>query len=111
MEGNIMAFILWILIGIGFLIGGIVALFAKKAKPFGFWANAEVFPVKDAKAYNKALGKLFIVFGIVFMLLGIPLLGGQNSGGVVFTILGTMFLAIFTMVIYVTLIEKKYRKE
>ena len=110
MKESMMAFILWILIGAGFIIGGIVALFAKKAKPFGFWANAEVFPVKDVRAYNKALGKLFIVFGIIFMLLGIPFLKGQNSGGMVFSILGTMFLSIFTMVIYVTRIERKYRK-
>ena len=110
MEGNVMAFVLWILIGSAFIIGGMVALFAKKAKPFGFWANAEVFPVNDTKAYNRALGKLFIVFGAAFMLLGIPLLKGQNAGGMVFTILGTMFLSIFTMVIYVTQIERKYRK-
>ena len=45
------------------------------------------------------------------MLLGIPFLGGQNSGGMIFTILGTMFLAIFTMVIYVTQIERKFRKK
>jgi len=111
MEGNVMAFLFWILTGIVVIIGGILVLFSKKAKPFGFWANAEVFPVKDVKAYNKALGKLFIGFGIVFMLLGIPLLEGQNSGGIVFTILGTSFLSIFTMVIYVTLIERKYRKD
>lgn len=109
MKGSMMAFILWILIGAGFVIWGIAVLFAKKEKPFGFWANAEVFPVKDVRAYNKALGKLFIVFGIIFMLLGIPFWEG-NSAGMVFTILGTMFLSIFMMVIYVTRIERKYRK-
>lgn len=78
MKGSMMAFILWILIGAGFVIWGIAVLFAKKEKPFGFWANAEVFPVKDVVAYNKALG--------------------------------TMFLSVFMMVIYVTRIERKYRK-
>lgn len=111
MKGNMIAFVVWILLGAGFVIGGITALFARKARPFGFWANAEVFPVKDVRAYNKALGKLFIAFGVIFMLLGIPFLGGQNSGGMIFTILGTMFLAIFTMVIYVTQIERKFRKK
>ena len=111
MKENIMAFIVWILIGLGIIIGGIAVLFAKKEKAFGFWANAKVFPVKDVRAYNKALGKLFIAFGIVFMLLGIPLLEGQNTGGIVITILGTMFLSILMMVIYVTQIERKYRRD
>lgn len=67
--------------------------------------------MKDVKAYNKALGKLWIVFGMIFALLGMPFLAGQNSGYVVATILGTMVLAIFTMVVYVTKIESKYRKD
>lgn len=66
MKGNMIAFVVWILLGDGFVIGGITALFARKARPFGFWANAEVFPVKDVRAYNKALGKLFIAFGVIY---------------------------------------------
>ena len=38
-----------------------------------------MFEVKDRKKYNAAVGKLFSVFGIVFILLGLPLLAGQNS--------------------------------
>ncbi len=111
MEGTAIAFMIWETIGALIVLGGIYTMHSKRTRPFGFWANAEVFDVKDVKAYNKALGKLWIVFGMIFALLGMPFLAGQNSGYVVATILGTMVLAIFTMVVYVTKIESKYRKD
>ncbi len=40
--------------------------------PVGFWANTETIKVKDAKGYNRATGRLFIIYGIVFIILGIP---------------------------------------
>ena len=105
------AFIIWGGMGSIFTIYGIYACFTKKALPFGFWANAEMFKVKDVKAYNRAVGKLWCVFGIVFILLGVPLLTWKNSPYVIFSILGCMAEAIGVMVVYVTVIEKKYRKE
>ena len=36
------AFFIWLLIGIAFISYGVYAFFSKKAVPFGFWANAEV---------------------------------------------------------------------
>lgn len=37
---------------------------SKKAKPFGFWANAEIGPIEDVKAYNHALGRFWCVYGV-----------------------------------------------
>ena len=85
--------------------------FSKSAKPFGFWANAEVAEIKDVKGYNRALGKLWCVFGVLLILIGIPILLGENSAGVIITILGTMFLSIGAMVVYTVVIESKYRKK
>ena len=106
-----LAFIIWIVVGLVFTVYGTVVMCSKKEKPFGFWANAEQFPVTDAKAYNRATGKLFVSFGLVFCILGLPLLKGEETGLVMLTSAGTMFAAIVTMVIYVTVIEKKYRKK
>lgn len=103
------AFLIWTLFSILFIAYGIRAFYSKKAVPFGFWANAEVFAVKDVRAYNRAVGKLWCVFGIVLAFLGIPLLKGQNSPYVVFSIVGIMAESIAAMVIYVVVIEKKYR--
>lgn len=104
------AFILWLVIA-GVMVGfGIYAIRSNRTVPFGFWANAEVFEVNDVKAYNRAVGKLWCVFGAVFALLGFPFLTGQNSPYFIVSILGCMAEAIGAMIVYVTVIEKKYRK-
>lgn len=104
------AFIIWLAVGIAMFALGIYAILAKKAVAFGFWANAKMFPVENVKGYNRAVGKLWCVFGVAFALLGIPLLPGQNSGYIVITILGSLLEAIAAMVVYVTVVERKYRK-
>ena len=104
------AFMIWAGFGGLFAGYGVYAFFAKRTAPFGFWANAHVFQVKDVKAYNRAVGKLWCVFGVVFILLGIPLLKGQNSPYILLSVLGCMLEAITAMVVYVTVIERKYRK-
>lgn len=108
----LLAFSIWLAMGV-LLIGlGIYDYKAKSARPFGFWANVEAkFSVKNVQAYNKALGKLFVVFGILFILLGLPLLFmEQNSALFMIPVVGTMLLSIGAMVVYTVVIEPKYRK-
>lgn len=107
----IIGFIIWALLGVLFIGLGIHAFLSKKEVPLGFWANAETFPVRDVKGYNRAVGKLWLVFGVVFILLGTPLLSGQNSPWILLSILGMMAEVIAAMVVYVTVIEKKYRRK
>lgn len=107
----IAAFLLWFLLGCAFICLGIYSVLSKKAVAFSFWANAEVFPVNDIKAYNRAVGKLWCGFGTIFIILGLPLLKGQNSPAIIFSILGIMLEAIGAMALYETVIEKKYRKK
>lgn len=104
------AFIIWALMGIAFICTGIYDMHSKKAKPFGFWANAETAPMTDNQKYNRALGKLFCSFGVIFILLGLPLLSGQNSPLILISIVGTLFESIAAMAVYTIVIEKKYRK-
>lgn len=106
----IVAFIIWCIMGLVFISMGIYDFHAKSARPFGFWSNVKVVEVKDVQAYNKALGKLFIVFGIVFIILGLPLLMEQNSPWIIFSMVGVMVLAITSMAVYTVGIEGKYRK-
>lgn len=108
MTESIMAFIIWILVGLIFVGIGIYDLRAKEV--VGFWSNGKRPPVKgeDLKAYNKAVGILWIVFAVIFMLLGIPLLAGDNSALLVITLLGTMAEVVMLMAVYVLVIEKKY---
>lgn len=107
----LLGFIIWAVMGLLFVGLGISAFLSRKEVPFGFWANADVFPVEDVKGYNRAVGKLWCVYGVVFVLLGTPLLGVQNSALILLSVVGMMAEGIAAMVIYVTVIEKKYRKK
>ena len=109
MTGPIMGFVIWCIVSCFFVGLGIFTFFSKK--PVGFWANAEMFEVTDVKKYNNAVGKLFCALGIVFVVLGLPLLAGQNSPLVLISVIGVMFAIIITMIIYIMVIEKKYRKK
>jgi hypothetical protein len=51
------------------------------------------------------------VYGVLFTLIGLPLLDGQNSGLIIISILGAMLISIAAMVAYVVGIEPKYRKK
>lgn len=108
MDKSTIGFIGWTVVGC-LLIGiGITAFFKKEA--MGFWANIKIEAVKDIKNYNDSVGKLFILYGIVFILLGTPLLMGQNSPFILLSIIGVMIETIIAMAIYNIVIEGKYRK-
>lgn len=108
MSGTLIGFIIWCIPG-GFLIAlGIHAFCAHK--PVGFWANAEMFEVTDVRGYNRATGKLFLAYGIGFLLLGFPLLPGQNPIWMLLSVVGVMVESIAAMVVYTVVIEKKYKK-
>ena len=109
MTATTWAFAGWAAFGAAFIVLGVYVAFGKKEKAFGFWANAKTPPVKDIKKYNRALGRLWCVFGVVFILLGLPLLSGQNSPLIIVSILGVMFSVIAAMAVYEVGIVKKYR--
>lgn len=100
-------FTLWEITGCLFIVFGIYTFYAKHA--IGFWANEKMFKVKDIKTYNHKLGKLWILFGLIFNLLGIPLLAGQNSPLIMITLIGVVFEVIALILIYTSYIEDKYR--
>lgn len=102
-------FIIWNIIGGLFICLGFYSFLSKK--PIGFWANAEGFEVIDRKKYNRAVSRLFCAYGIVFIILGFPLLSAQNSVWILFSVFGVMVESITAMIVYATVIEKKYRKK
>ena len=112
MGERLWAFIIWTIVGVVFIIMGIYDMNSKIAKPFGFWANAEVEPIEDVKAYNRALGRLWCVYGVMFVLIGLPLiLNEQNAGLIAIPIVGTMLISIGAMAVYAIGIDAKYRKK
>ena len=101
------AFILWCACFSLFLILGIFCFCAKE--PVGFWANADRFPVENAKGYNRACGILWIAYSLIGMLTGLPVLAEQNDGLVLLSVLGVMADTLGLILAYVLIIERKYR--
>ena len=52
-----------------------------------------------------------VCYGIIFVVLGMPLLSGQNSPYILLSVLGVMTETIVTMAIYTLVIEKKYKDQ
>lgn len=96
----------WMIVSVVFYCLGGYAWRAEK--PVKFWNIAQQIQVRDVKRYNRAVAKLWIVSAVVWDVAGLPLLAGQNSAWIVFSILGAVAWSIALMVIY-TRIEKKYR--
>ena len=71
------------------------------------WIKVEGYT--DVKLYNKAVAKIWCIFGAIFILLGLPLLAGQNSFLIICSILGIFLECIFLM-ISLRKVEIKYRK-
>ena len=108
-TGAMTGFILWLIVGCLLIALGIGAFFAKKE--VGFFNNVKPLPMRDVKAYNRAVGKLLIVYGIVFTALGLPLLAGQNSALLLLSILGVVAETIGAMAVYILVIQNKYEKK
>ena len=65
------------------------------------------------KSYNRALGILWCVYGVLFILIGLPLLilDEQNAGLIIIPVVGGMLISIGAMAVYSICIESKYRKK
>ena len=109
MPETLIGFGIWCMVGLFFIALGVYALFSKKE--VGFWANAKMFQVTDVKKYNKAMCKLFCIMGVVFIFLGLPLLRKETTLWILFSCVGVMAEVIVAMIIYTTVIEKKYKKK
>ncbi len=106
---EIMGFVIWVICGLLFVGIGIYDYMSKKQ--VGFWANFDVPEVEDVIGFNKAVGRLFIIYGVVFILIGIPLIPSifyKNMLLVFIPIIGTIFETIWLMVYFVMKIEKVY---
>ena len=101
-------FLLWTLCCCLLLAMGIYCFLSRK--PVGFWANANPFSVTDVRGYNRACGFLWIGYSLLGMVTGLPLLSPQNSALVLLSTLGVVADTLMLILIYVLVIEKKYRK-
>lgn len=105
----LLAFIIWSMCALLFLIIGISSKISKK--PAGFFSNCKAPEVTDVKKYNNAVAKIWFVAAVIFELLGVPFLVlEQNSPIFILIMLPIPFLIILMVVVYLK-IEAKYRKK
>lgn len=110
MHGTSAAAFVVTLLGLGFACLGLWEILSHRETPFGFWANVKTSPVRDVKGYNRALGRLWLGFGLYLLLLELPLVFLQSALGAVIFILGMVFGALGLMLYYVLHIEPKYKR-
>lgn len=108
MTGNIIGFVIWAIVGVIIISLGIISYFSRKL--VGFWANIKPISVNNITGCNRAVGKLFVIYGIILIALGLPLLG-QNSTFILLSILGVILETIVIMAIYSLYIERKYKEQ
>lgn len=102
-----MGFFIWTLITLIFAYIGITI--RKSNIPVNLFTFGDAPKVNDIKRYNKAVSNLWLVFTILFEMIGISLLFiKQNSPFIILIVLGVVFLVIGMMVMH-TKIESKYR--
>lgn len=113
MSEKIIGFLMWVLFGGGFVALGLYGFFTTREKPIRFWANVQDAPIapENVRAYNRALGKLWIAYGAGLIFLGMPILGGSDALIVISTSVGVVLLTIGMIVIFMFGIESKYRKK
>lgn len=105
----ILAFVIWTLAALLFLGLGLYS--RKSPKAVGFFANAQPPEVTDVKVYNRAVSRIWFVFGTLFEALGLPFLfAEQNSPIFIFLTLGVVFLVIGTVLAYVLTLNRCQKK-
>ncbi len=107
-------FIIWALMGCLVIGKGIQCL--RSGETVGFykyrrWQTQKTFEVTDVRGYNLATGKLFCVCGVLFVLLGIPLLDEQTSQLDLIPVVGVLPWGILWEIIYELVICRKYQKK
>ncbi|SFA79942.1 hypothetical protein SAMN05216249_102202 [Acetitomaculum ruminis DSM 5522] len=104
----IFGFIIWTIVSLIFL--GIAFVSWKAKEPVGFFTGVEAPEVIDTVKYNHSVAILWLIYGVLLELLGLPLLFlKQNSAGFVFSIIGVVLLCLLLVVAYLK-IANKYKK-
>ena len=116
MGEMLIAYIIWVACAMIFVVIGLYDICnADKGKVFGFYNMGpppKAENLTDVIAYNRALGKLLIGAGVVFALIGLPLLFDSNAGIIVLvSMLGSVAWVIGMVLVYELKIMKKYRRK
>lgn len=103
----IIGFAIWTVTAVFYLIIGISSW--RSEKEVGFFTGVKPPKMKDVKAYNHAVAKIWFWFAGLFEVIGVPLLFIEQNSPIVFLIVLAMLpLVIGTVIVYLR-VEAKYR--
>lgn len=103
----IIGFIIWSLVSLLFLV---ISLFSMKSKStVGFYTVGKPPQVKDVKAYNRAVAKVWLVSAIIFEMIGIPILFIEQNSPVAILLVFGVLIWVFGLILSYSLIEQKHR--
>ncbi len=104
----IVAFIIWSVVALLFVVIGIVNWRSKTE--IGFFTGVEPGKKKDIVGYNHAVAKIWFFYAAILEIIGIPVLFiPQNSIMVVVVMLAVVALTIGITIVYVK-IDAKYKE-
>lgn len=107
MDKNLLSFLGWSAVGLFFEGLAVYVWFSKKPVSF----SARPLEVTDKKRYNRAVAKLYMVYGAVFILLGLPLLAAPLPGwAACLMAAGIVGASAACRAVYALVIRKKYQK-
>ena len=101
------AFIIWTIVALIFVIVGISSW--KSEVEIGFFTGVTPPKMKDIKAYNRAVAKLWWFFSIVFETIGIPLIFIEQNSPTALIIAVLVPLLIIGIIIAYHRIVLKYQ--
>ncbi len=104
------AFLIYTLVTIVFVLIGISSWKSKEAVGFFSGVKPPKIPKDNIRAYNHSVAIIWFVFSAVFELLGIPLLFcEQNSSYFIIPVLG-MICLIFGIIVAYLKVEKRFKQ-
>lgn len=107
MQEGIGAFISFVSVGLLFIGIGVFSLKSKKPVSFFTFYKVTENEVSDAKAYNKAVGILWVIYGVFWALLGsLFIFLGETIGGIFIMFLS--FPSVIVLILVYLRIKGKY---
>lgn len=103
----IIGFGIWTVTAVFYLIIGISSW--RSEKEVGFFTGVKPPKMKDVKAYNHAVAKIWFWFAGLLEAIGVPLLFVEQNSPVVFLIVLAMLPLVIGAVLAYLRVEAKYR--
>lgn len=101
------AFVIWSIVALVFVIIGFSSW--KSEVEIGFFTGVTPPKMKDVKAYNRAVAKLWWFFSLAFEVIGIPLIFIEQNSPVAIVIVLLVPLLIIGIIIAYHRIALKYQ--